>query len=183
MEDSKILSMLWDRAEGAIEALAREFGKRLLNTAQNILNSQQDAEECVNDTYWAVWNRIPPLRPEPLAGFVYKTGRNIALKRLRDQSAQKRNSSYDLSLDELAGAIGEADLLERLEARELGQAIDRFLSQVTPDSRVIFLRRYWFGDSVKEIARATGRTENAVSVRLSRLREQLRTYLKQEGFL
>ena len=158
------------------------IGARLLYTARNILGDDRDAEECVSDTYLAIWNTIPPQQPEPLAGFVFKTGRNLALKRLRHNTAQKRNSHYDLSLDELTGILAGGSLDDALSARELGQAIDRFLVTLPKDSRVMFLRRYWFGDTVGQIAATLGYSENAVSVRLNRCRSKLRTYLEQEGY-
>lgn len=182
MEDSKIIGLLFDRAEGAISALAEKFGRRLKSLALNILGSIRDAEECVSDTYLAIWNAIPPRQPDPLAGFVYKTGRNQALKRLRSDTAQKRCDRYDLSLDELAGCIPGPALEEQVLAMELGLAIDSFLAEQSRENRTIFLRRYWFGDSVQEIARAFGMKENAVSVRLSRIREKLRIYLTEEGY-
>ena len=181
MEDVKIIQLLWDRAESALEALAKKFGQRLLATARNILGNFQDAEETVSDTYLAVWNSVPPKQPDPLAGFVYKIGRNLALKRYRTNTAEKRNGTYDLSLDELAGCIPAPALEEAVEARELGRAIDTFLDTLSRESRVIFLRRYWFGDSVKDIARYFGLTVNAVNVRLSRTRTQLKDYLIKEG--
>jgi RNA polymerase sigma-70 factor (ECF subfamily) len=149
--------------------------------AKNILSSHQDAEECVNDTYLAIWNVIPPKRPEPLAPFVYRTGRNIALNRLRANTALKR-SAYEVSLDELSGCIAGPDLWETVDARELGRQINAFLATISRENRVIFLRRYWFGDSVKDIAADLQLSENTVSVRLSRLRDKLRSYLSQEGF-
>ena len=176
-----ILELLWQRSEQAISALARQFGSRLYGMAKNILSSHQDAEECVNDTYWAIWNVIPPKRPEPLAPFVYRTGRNIALNRLRANTALKR-SAYEMSLDELSGCIAGPDLWETVDARELGRQINAFLSTVSRENRVIFLRRYWFGDSVKDIAADLQLTENTVSVRLNRLRDKLRSHLSQEGF-
>lgn len=182
MEDKKLLSLLWDRAEDAINALSDRFESRLYRTAMNILGLHQDAEEAVSDTYLAVWCAIPPKRPEPLAPFVYRVGRNIALTRLRDLSARKRRSDYDLSLDELAGCIAGPDLWEHLDARELGRKLNDFLDTLPSDSRRIFLRRYWFGDPVTEIAKAFGMTQNAVSVRLSRTREKLKDYLTKEGF-
>ena len=182
MDDSKIIGLLWQRAEAALDALAKKYGPRLLSTARNILGSRQDAEESVSDTYLAVWNSIPPKRPDPLAGFVFKIGRNLALKRLRDSTAQKRNSTYDLSLDELAECIPGPALEETVEARELGRVIDRFLDTVSRESRVLFLRRYWFGDSAKELALHFGMTVNAVNVRLSRTRSGLRDYLIKEGY-
>lgn len=182
MDDRHILQLLFDRSEQALTILAQKFGSRLFLTARNILDDDLDAEECVSDTYLAIWNTIPPKKPDSLAGFVFKTGRNLALKRLRHNTAAKRNRHYDLSLEELAGCISGGDLDEALSARELGQAIDRFLDTLPRDSRVIFLRRYWFGDSVAQIAATLGRSENSVSVRLNRCRSKLRTYLEQEGY-
>lgn len=179
MEDRHILKLLWQRAEQAIAAMAERFGRRLYCTALNLVNDPQDAEECVNDTYMAVWNAIPPKRPEPLAPYVYRTGRNIALNRLRANTAQKR-SGYELSLDELAGCV-PAPCLE--DCRALGQAMDAYLDTISKSSRVIFLRRYWFGDTVKDIARDLCMTENAVFVRLSRTRDGLKQYLMKEGYL
>jgi len=182
MDDRKIIALLWERADKALELLARRFGQRLTTTARNILGNFQDAEETVNDTYLAVWNTIPPQRPDPLAAFVYRIGRNLALKRYRDNTAARRNGTYDLSLEELAGCILGAALEETVEARELGRAIDAFLDTLSRDNRNMFLRRYWFGDSVKEIARAFDLSQNAASVRLSRIRNQLKEYLIKEGY-
>lgn len=183
MTDQRILELLWSRAESALDALAQEFGPRLRRMALNILGDRQDAEEAVNDTYLALWNAIPPERPTPLEGYVYRTGRNIALKKLRFLRAQKRSSQYDVSLDELAGILPGGGLEEALDARALGYAIDRFLDKQNATSRVLFIRRYWFGDGVKELASAMGMTESAVSVRLSRVRHQLKHYLYKEGIL
>ena len=183
MEDRRIIELLFDRDENGIGALAQKFGQRLLATARNILGSHEDAREAVNDTYLALWDAIPPKDPDPLAGFVYKTGRNQALKTLRHRTAQMRDSRYDLSLEELAGCIPTRCLEEDFEAKLLGQAIDAFLDTIPKDSRTLFLRRYWFGDSVRDIAKHFAMTENAVSVRLSRIRSQLRSYLIKEGYL
>lgn len=180
MTDSDIISLLWARAENAIAVLAGAYGRRLYFTAMNILDSPQDAEECVNDTYLAVWNEIPPQRPNPLAGFVYKIGRNTALNRLRSNQAQKRNSRYDLSLEELNDCIPGPAFEERLDARALGRAIDRFLSTQSRQNRILFLRRYWFGDSLRDVASVAGLSENATAVRLSRIREKLKDYLIKE---
>ena len=182
MDDKHIIRLLFDRSEQALAILALKFGPRLLLTARNILGDNRDAEECVSDTYLAIWNAIPPKQPDPLAGFVFKTGRNLALKQLRHNTAGKRNSHYDLSLEELAGCISGNSLDEALSARDLGLALDRFLTTLPRDSRVMFLRRYWFGDTVVQIAESLGYSENAVSVRLNRCRSKLRTYLEQEGY-
>ena len=182
MEDKRIFQLLWQRAEHAIEAMTKHYGPRLYRTAMNILGRHEDAEESVNDTYLAVWNAIPPETPEPLAGYVYKTGRNLALKRLRHDTAQKRRRDYDLSLEELEGCLAGASLQDEIDARLLCRAIDRFLDTLPAQSRILFLRRYWFGDSVKDIAKDRGMSQNAVSVSLSRTREKLRSYLMKEGF-
>ena len=178
MEDREILTLLWQRSEGAIGALAERFGALVYRIAMNLLGSPQDAEECVNDTYLAVWNAIPPNRPEPLRPYVCRIGRNIALNRLRSSTAQKR-SGYELSLEELAGCIS-APCPEGGQA--LGRAMDAWLDTLNKENRAIFLRRYWFGDTVKDIANAFGMTENAVSVRLSRLRDGLKAHLIKEGY-
>lgn len=177
MDDRNILDLLFARAEQAIAELQRRFGSRLYAIAMNLLTNPHDAEECVSDTYIAIWNAIPPKRPDPLAPYVYRAGRNIALNRLRSNTTHKR-SAYEVSLDELSDAIpARPD-----SGRELGQAMDAFLSTITPESRAIFLRRYWFGDTVKNIAKAFRMTEGAVSVRLNRTRNALKAYLIKEGY-
>ncbi len=181
MEDKQIMALLFERAEQALAELEKHYGARLFRLTLNILTNTQDAEETVNDTYLAVWDAIPPKEPDPLSGYVYKTGRNLALKRLRHDSAAKRNSRYDQSLQELEGSIPGADFWASVSARELGRAIDAFLDTISRENRSIFLRRYWFGDSVWEIARDLSLSEGTVSTRLNRIRSKLKTYLIEEG--
>lgn len=182
MDDRSIIQLFFARAEGAIDALARKYGKPLLQLCKNILSNPQDAEECVSDTYLAAWNTIPPAEPDPLSAYIYKIGRNTALKRLRSNTAQKR-TAYEVSLDELAECISDDTLENTLDARELGRAIDRWLATLTEENRIIFLRRHWFGDSIHDLAKTLGLTENTLTVRLSRLRGKLKDYLMKEGFL
>ncbi|MEE1036910.1 MAG: sigma-70 family RNA polymerase sigma factor [Oscillospiraceae bacterium] len=176
MDDKRILQLLFDRAEAVFDALARRFGRRLTLTAMNVLGSAEDAEECVSDTYLAIWNAIPPAKPDPLTPYVYRTGKNIALNRLRARNAQKR-SSYELSLEELSGCIAAP-----AQDRELGRMLNDWLCTLPKKDRVIFLRRHWYGDSVKDISKAVAMTEGAVSVRLHRLKVQLKDYLTKEGY-
>lgn len=176
MDDHALIQMLFNRVEAVLEALAQRFGKRLTMTAFNILNNSEDAEECVNDTYLAVWNAIPPTRPDPLPPYVYRTGKNIALNRLRAQNAQKR-SGYELSLEELANCVPTPS-----PDRDLGRGLNAWLEALPQKDRVIFLRRHWFGDSVKSIAKGMLMTESAVSVRLHRLKNLLKDYLTKEGY-
>lgn len=183
MEERRIIKLFFARAENAIDALAGKFGRRLMSIAMNILGIREDAEESVNDTYLAVWNTVPPNEPDPLAGYVYGVGRNISLNRLQYITAEKRDGRYDVSIDELANCIPSAALEETVEARELGAAINRFLGTIKADDRALFLRRYWFGDEVKDIAKDLAIRPNAASVRLGRLRMKLREYLMKEGYI
>ncbi len=182
MEDQKILSLLWNRAESAIAALQQAYGRLIYRIALNILEVPQDAQECENDTYLALWQTIPPQRPEPLCPYVCRTGRNIALKRLRLETAQKRCSRYDLSLEELSWVIPDDRTEQEISARALGRAIDAFLSGQKPENRILFLRRYWYGDSVQDAAAHLGISANTASVRLLRLRTELKEYLEKEAF-
>lgn len=179
MEDRKILFLLCNRAETAIDALQKKFGGLVYRICMNILQQPQDAEECTNDTYLAVWNAVPPATPDPLTPYVCRTGRNVALNRLRANAAQKRDGGYSLSIDELAECIPDTCLEERVTARALGKAIDEFLTMQTRENRVLFLRRYWFGDGVADAAKAVGISANTGAVRLHRMREKLRQYLTE----
>lgn len=182
MDDRELIALLWRRSEDALAALSQRFCQRLQRLAQNILPNEADAQECVNDTYLALWNTIPPNRPLSLSAYVYRLCKNIAVSRLRAIHAQKR-SGYEIALDELSEAIGTNSLEQQLEARELGNAIDRFLETLSKENRVIFLRRYWQGDQVKDIAKQLALTESSVSARLSRMRQNLKLYLTKEGLL
>lgn len=182
MDDCGIIRLLWSRTEQGLEQLACRFGHRLYATAMHILGEPRDAEETVNDTYLAVWNAIPPQKPDPLSAFVYKVGRNLALKRLRANTAQKRQGDYGLSLEELEDCIPASALDEQVEARALGRAIGRFLDGCGKEDRRIFLRRYWFGDGVNQIAAELGMKPNTVTARLSRMRSRLRIHLTKEGY-
>lgn len=179
MEDAKIVRLLLDRAEVVLEVLQRKFGKLIYGICLNILQIPQDAQECENDTYLALWNAIPPARPDPLTPYVCRTGRNIALNRLRANTTQKHGQGYTLSLEELAEYIPDDCMEESVSARALGRAIDDFLSRQSRENRILFVRRYWFGDSVAQAGKYLGLTPNAASVRLLRLRQKLKDYLTE----
>lgn len=182
MEDKTIVALFFRRSEEAIPALAAQYGPRLRRLARNILRSERDAEECVNDTWLAVWNSIPPQRPRSLAAYVLALCRNTALSRYHQNTAQCRNSFYDTALEELADCLAAAETAESaLEARELGRQINDFLETLSREDRVMFLRRYWFADSVADIAKALGIKPERVSVRLHRTREKLKKYLTERG--
>ena len=182
MDDKNIIKLLFARAENAIHELSIRFGKQLYRIAYNILENHSDAEECTNDTYLSLWNAIPPVSPDPLAPYVYRTGRNTALKRLHRDTAKKRDNRYDVSLEELNECLPGETMEQVVDAREIGRTMDRFLDTGTKENRYIFVRRYWYGDSVADIAKELKLKENAVYVRLNRIRSSLKEYLKKEGY-
>ncbi len=184
MEDSEIIALFDARSEQAIKELARKYGAAVKRTAANILSDPLDVEECVSDAYLSVWNSIPPRRPEFLVGYVCRIARNLAVNRWHANTARKRSANYELALDELAECLPSgADVETELEAQELTEAIDRFLAALGREDRVLFVRRYWYAESISELAAMTGGSANRVSVRLFRLREKLRKTLEKEGLL
>ena len=184
MEDSRILDLFFERSEQAIDALDAKYGHAVKKTAGNILRDRLDVEECANDTYLAAWNAIPPRRPAPLGGYVCRIARNLAVSRLRAETAARRSAGFDAVLDELAEVIpAREDVEAEVEAKELAAAVDRFLGALPYDDRFIFTRRYWFADSVADIAEAIGARPTFVSQRLFRLRTKLRNLLQKEGLL
>ena len=182
MDDKRIIDLFWSRVEGAIDAVRRKYGKLLFQIGLNILNDRQDAEEAESDTYLALWNAIPPARPDPLPPYVCRVGRNCALKQLSHREAQKRNSRYDLCLDELAQVLPGGTLEETMDSRLLGQAINAFLSTLAKEDRALFVRRYWFGDDIGDLARRFSISRSNTSVRLYRIRDKLKHFLLKEGF-
>lgn len=181
MEDREIIRLLWERMETAVSALADKYERLVFQLSRNIVGNDEDAAECTNDTWMGVWDSIPPHKPQVLRAYVCRIGRNVSLKRYRSNTAAKRNTAYDVSLEELENSLSGLTLEEVWSARELGRAIDRFLDTLDRENRVIFLRRYWFSDSVASIAALMGMSENNISVRLSRTRSRLRSYLEKEG--
>lgn len=184
LDDREIIDLFFERSEQAVSELDRRHGAAVRRTAANLLRDRQDAEECVNDAYLGVWNSIPPQNPEHLCAFVCRIARNLAVSRLRSDTAMKRNRAFDLVLDELADFIpSEMDVEAELEARELIERINRYLAALPYDDRFVFTRRYFYADSVKDIAASMRTKESRVSLRLFRLREKLRKTLQKEGLL
>ena len=178
IDDEKIIEMFFERSEQGIRELDIKYGKICHNLSYNIVNNRQDAEECVNDAYLGAWNAIPPVRPDPLLSYIVKIVRNISLKIYWRKEAAKRSGHYKIALEEIEGYIADQKTVEdEIEARELARIIEDFLDTLTLENRVIFMRRYWFADSYKDIAEFVGLTEKNISVRLTRIREKLRQYL------
>ena len=184
LKDQEIIGLFFERSEQAITELVLKYGAAVRNVAWNILSNAQDIEECQSDTYFQVWNRIPPAKPQHLGAYVCRIARNVCLTRYHSNTAQKRNSHYDVALDELEGTIPALSTVETVyEAKELTQYLNRFLTALRPDDRYLFLRRYWYGDAVAEIAQNLSITPHSASVRLFRLRQKLQNYLEKEGLI
>ena len=184
LKDHDIIDLFFERSEQAIAELIDKYGRSIRNVAWNILNNPQDVEECSNDTYLQVWNLIPPTRPASLGTYVCRIARNICLKRYHSNTAVKRNSYYDVALQELEETVPALSTVETdFEARELTRYLNRYLAQLNARDRYMFLRRYWYGDGVSQISQNLNTTAHAVSVRLFRLREKFQTYLQKEGMI
>ena len=185
IEDEKIIDLFFNRSEKAIQELDIKYGKVCHKLSYNILNNKQDAEECVNDAYLGAWNAIPPTRPNPLLSYIVKIVRNISLKIYWRKEAAKRSSHYTIALEEIEACIAAPNTVEaEIDARELARSIESFLDTLTTENRVIFMRRYWFADSYKDIAEFMGLSEKNISVRLTRIREKMKQYLiEREVFI
>ena len=184
LEDRQIINLFYERSEQAIEELDRKYGAAVRKTAANILRRKQDVEECTNDTWLGVWNTIPPQNPNSLISYVCRIARNLASVKYRSNTARKRNGQYDLVLDELAECIpSSVDVESELDAKELSAAVNRFLENLGYEDRFCFVRRYWYADSVSDIAEQINGNSCRISVRLFRTRERLHRYLKEEGLL
>lgn len=178
IEDREIIELFFARSEQAIRELDAKYGGICRNLSYNIVNDRQDAEECVSDAYLGAWNKIPPERPSPLLTYICRIVRNVSLKRYYRKEADKRSSHYTIAMEEIEGCMAAPDTVEtEIEAKELARIIEGFLDTQTLENRVIFMRRYWFSDSYKEIAEFTGLSEKNVSVRLTRIRERMKQYL------
>lgn len=181
MEDQEIIRLYFDRSETAIAETAEKYGVFCHCIAKNILASDADAEECVNDAYFAVWNRVPPETPRSLKAFLGKIVRNISLDRFDYNTAEKRCAGMNILLDEIAEILPDSEMTPFPE-NNLTEILNAFLEKEKPDLRQIFVRRYWFCDSVREISARFGMSESRVKTVLFRQRSRLRAYLTKEGF-
>ncbi len=180
MNDEKLIELFQARSEVAITELTKQYGKLLQKISYNILKNREDTEECVNDTYLAIWNKIPPENPQPLLAYVCKVARNQSIMRYHKNTAKKRNSFYDESLDELENLLVSYDTPEKqVELQEFQDELNDFLAKCSLENQKIFMLRYWYGESVGEVARKCGMKENTVSARLSRIRKSLKKHLEE----
>ena len=183
MEDTAIIDLYWQRSDQAISETDRKYGRYCHRIAYNVCADDRDAEECVNDTWLRAWNRMPTERPSLLSVFLGAITRNLALDRWRAKHSLKRGGGeIPLALDELNDSVrGSVDPEKLIEAKELEQAIDRFVNDLPETEQLIFLSRYWFLAPVAEIAEKAGCTQSKVKTTLFRLRKKLRIYLQEEG--
>lgn len=184
MEDQLIIELFQARSEEAIKALEDKYGVLCKTVANRIVNNEQDALECVNDAWLAVWGKIPPEKPNPLISYVCKIVKNIALKKYEYLHAEKRNSAYEVALSELETTLSGKGMVEdKLLVQELQKAINEFLGRQKKLDRLFFVKRYWFTESISEIANTYGKSDNYVRVHLHRTRERLKQYLNREGLI
>ena len=182
MEDAQIIDLYWRRDEEAIRATDSKYGAFCHRIAMNILHSFQDSEECVSDTYGRCWDTMPPQRPQSLRAYVGAIIRNLSISRYRAGHAQKRFGGAEELLSELSECVPAPENVQHtVEARELGQLISDWLEGLDEESRALFIRRYWNGDPVRDLAGELNVRPNALTKRLLRLREGLRRCLEQKG--
>jgi len=184
MTDYEIIELYLKRDEQAIIESQNTYGAYCYKIADNILHNHEDAEECVNDTWLRTWNLVPPQRPNYLSLFLGKITRNLSFNRYKHNTAEKRGGGeLPLVLDELSELVsGTEDVGREVEYHELVKALNQFLQGLPMEKRMIFVRRYWYTDSVSEIANRFGMKEGTVSMTLNRLRNRLRNYLLERGF-
>ena len=184
MEDRDIVNLFWQRSEDAIRETASKYGGYCKSIAKNILGSNEDAEECVNDTYLNAWNSMPPHRPKILSTYLGKITRHLSFDKFRHKNANKRGGGeIAIVLDELAECVSGTESVENEVSRKLlVEEINSFLNTLPQEKCNIFLCRYWYAIPVSEIAKRFGMTENNVSVTLNRMRKNLKTYLTERGY-
>lgn len=182
MEDEKIIALFFQRSETALEQVKLKYEGLCATIVGRILNDARDIEECVTDTWLRLWRSIPPVRPVSLKAYIARIARNLALDRYAYNTADRRNSALTEAFEELESALGqEAVRAEMLEGEAFRQLLNDFLRELNRKARIYFVRRYWYGESVKEIAESCGCSEEAVKSSLFRSRAKLRDTLAKEG--
>ncbi|MBO5355674.1 MAG: RNA polymerase sigma factor [Clostridia bacterium] len=184
MDDRHIVELYWQRSETAIAETQTKYGKYCHYIAYNILSNDGDAEECVNDTYLKAWESMPPHRPTKLSTFLGKITRHLALNRRETKTAEKRGAgAVSVALDELSECIADNETGDPTDEIALKGALNRFLRALPEETMIVFLQRYWYFASVKEIAQNRGMSESNVKVMLHRARGKLKSFLEKEGII
>jgi len=181
MNDDEIIALLMQRSETSILETKNKYGRFCRKIAVNILNNESDAEECENDTYLNVWNAIPPQKPKILCAFLGAITRNLSLNKLRDSHRQKRNGEYDVMLSELEDCLSSLSTVEeKYDNALLAKHISDFLLTLTKESRMIFVRRYWYCQSISDEVDFYGFSESQIKSSLFRTRNKLKIYLEDQ---
>ena len=181
MEDEKIIALYWDRDQTAIAETQQKYGRYCGSIAHNIVHDAQDAEECVNDTYLKAWDTIPPTKPNHFYAYLAKICRFFAFGKLDWKNAAKRNAEVVALTQEMEECIPGSWHDTAVDSAEISSLVSSFLHRQTQENRMIFVRRYWYGDSISEIALRYKLSQSNVAMRLSRARSKLAAYLKKEG--
>ena len=182
MDDKKIIELYFERNEQAIKETQDKYGAFCHRIAMNILGIHEDAEECVNDTYYSVWKQIPPTVPEVFKVYLGRITRNLSISRFRAMRAKKRYSSMEIMLSELNDCVPSSSNVEQtIEVMQLSDYISEWLDSLPEEDCALFVRRYWFGDEVQEIAKKSGITAAKMAQRMLRLRKSLKAALEQKG--
>lgn len=181
MEDTCIMELFFARNEDAIRETDLSYGRKLYVLANKIIQCHEEAQECVNNTYWKAWENIPPRRPTYFFAYLARICRNFALNRVDWRTALKQKANAVRISEEMAGAIPAGRQGMELESHEIGRLLNRFMESISQENRLIFLRRYWYMDTVPEIAERCQLSERKVRVRLQRTRGRLHTFLEGEG--
>ena len=182
MEDEEIIKLYWNRQEKAISETDKKYGKYCNTISFNILQNKEESKECVNDTYLKTWNSIPPQRPNILKVYIGKIARNLAINQYERKKAKKRDYTLEIALEELNECISSNNNVEKeLDYNELVKALNNFLSELSQDKRKIFLERYWYLYSIKEISSNNRISESNTKTILLRIRKGLKDYLKEGG--
>lgn len=179
--DEQMIDLLWNRNEDAIPEIDTVYGRKLRGLSARILQNQEDAEEVVNDTYMKTWGTIPTNRPRYFFAYMAAICRNLSLNVLNWNQAAKRKAEIVSITDEMELCIPDTSGEGAIRGREIGKALNVFLETLPKDSRIIFLRRYWYADTIAEIAQRYGMTESKVKMQLLRTRAKLKEFLEQEG--
>ncbi len=183
MEDKKITEMIFNREDKAITLLLEKYGRLFKNLSLNIVGNNEDAEECVNDACLETWDAIPPAKPDILLSFVCKIVRRVSINRLKYNLREKRSSDKTIPIEELSECLCTSDVTaEYLESKHLRTVINDYLRSIDEDSRNLFVKRYFFFESVKALSEHFGVSENNISVKLYRIRKELSDRLKEEGY-
>lgn len=184
MDDQSIVELYLQRDENAIKESRNKYEAYCYRIAMNILSVAEDVEECINDTWISVWNRIPPVIPKSLKAFLGKLVRDISLSRYRAVHAKKRYNGMELILDELAECIpSEQDIQESLEQKELSGTVNGWLDSLPQEDRVLFVKRYYYGETVKQLSEMQSCTENQMAQKMMKLRNKLKAHLLSGGVL